>query len=359
MVRVLCLTTLPTEGPSNRLRVEQYAAPLRAHGLDLVVSPFFDAATYRILYQPGHTLAKAVGVVRGGFRRIRDAARVGKFDVVLVHRESSPLGPPLFERLLARRRIPYVFDFDDALFLGPVHPSNRRWSWLRHPSRVGEAVHGAAAIVTVNEYLATWARGYNEDVTIIPTPVDVHRFRPRGRPGRDGPIVLGWTGSSTTADYLRLLDEPLAALATRADVVLRVIGGQYRHSTVPVDVRPFSLATEADDLADIDIGLLPEPDDAWTRGKGAYKALLYMAMGIPVVASRVGVNEQFIADGGICVDNSEEWVDAIMRLVHDPELRARYGVAGRSRMESTFGLHVQVPRLAEVLLRASRTRGPN
>lgn len=352
-MRVLCLTPVPTAGAGNRLRVEQYAAPLRAHGIELVVSPFFDDRTYAVLYREGHLLEKAAGTLRGILRRVRDAVRVGRYDLVLVYRESAPIGPPLFERYLRLRRRPYVFDFDDALFLAPVHPANRRWAWLRHPSRVAETTRGAVWVSTVNEYLAAWARRYNPDVNVVPTPVDTTRFSPAPHAARS-PLVLGWSGSSTTAPYLRLLDDVLDALAGRVDLVVRVIGGSYAHDRVPVEEVPWTLASEAAAIADFDVGLLPEPDDAWTRGKGAFKALLYMACAVPVVASAIGVNPEIIPDGevGYCVNDTAGWVAAIERLAADPALRARLGAAGRARVEARYSLAVQVPVLAALLRRA-------
>src|SRR5439155_25191853 len=116
-MRVLCLVPYPTLGASNRLRVEQYSAPLRALGIELTVSPFLDEPAYRILYLPGRMFQKAVAVAKGLLRRTWDAVRSGRYDLVLIHRESAPVGPPLIERWLRRRRIPYVFDFDEAIYI--------------------------------------------------------------------------------------------------------------------------------------------------------------------------------------------------------------------------------------------------
>jgi len=354
-LRVLCLTTLPTLGAGNRLRIEQFAGPLRRMGIVLEVSPFFDDSAYAGLYEPGRTFAKALAVLRGIGRRIRDAARIGRFDLVVVYRESAPLGPPLFERLLSLLRRRYVFDFDDAIFLAPVHPSNRRWAWLRHPSRVREATRRAHSVIVGNEYLAAWAREHNPRVVIISTAVDTVRHQLRGAAGRVPPVVLGWVGSSTTAPYLHLMDEALEILARRGDFVVRVVGGRYEHPSVKVECLPYRLEQEPQDVASFDIGLLPEPDDAWTRGKGAFKAMLYMAAGIPVVASRVGVNEDVIGgnEAGYCVSGTQEWVEAIERLAADPALRERLGAAGRRRLEARYSVTVQAPRFAEVLRRAA------
>lgn len=349
-VRILSLVTLPTLGAGNRLRIEQYVPFLRSQGIELEVSHFFDSAAYSNLYERGHTLRKSMSVLKGVARRVRDLLRAREFDLVLVYRESAPVGPPVLERLLSLLSVPYAFDFDDAIFLGPIHPANRRWGWLRQPSRVVEAARGAVAITVGNEYLAAWARRHNEHVAVIPTAVDTERHRPFTR--RDGPPVLGWIGSSTTAPYLSLLDEPLRQIATRRpDVSLRVIGGSYRHPSLPTEVSPYRLDREPQDVASFDIGLLPEPDDEWTRGKGAFKALLYMAAGLPVVASRVGVNPDVVVHGetGYCVEDADGWVEALERLIDNPELCRRMGLSGRTRVERLYSTAVQGPRLAAAL----------
>jgi len=101
-LRVLALVTAPTLGAGNRTRIEQYASLFRAHGIELRVSAFFDDATYRILYEQGHVLAKIAGTLRGIARRARDLWRLRRFDLVLIYRESAPLGPPLIERIFSR-----------------------------------------------------------------------------------------------------------------------------------------------------------------------------------------------------------------------------------------------------------------
>lgn len=353
---MLALVTHPTLGGGNRLRIEQYAGLLRQHGIELDVSAFFDDATYRVLYQSGSVGARIAGVLRGIARRLADLTRMRRYELIIVYRESAPIGPPLLERAIGASGIPYVFDFDDAIWLAPIHPVNRRWSWLRHPSRVEKTARMARAVIVGNEYLAERARRWNADVTIIPTAVDTDRHRPGLAARPPSPKVIGWVGSSTTALYLRLLDSPLERLAvSHPSITLRVVGGSHEHPSVPVDIRRYRLDREPEDVAGFHVGVLPEPDDPWTRGKGAFKALLYMAAALPVVASRVGVNPVVIEHErtGYCVDTDDEWVTALARLLDDDALRREMGERGRERVERLYSVRHQGPRLAEVLLRAA------
>ena len=342
----------PTLGASNRLRVEQYIPLLGAEGIEITLSPYFDDAAYRVLYRRGKVIAKALHVVVGMVRRIRDVLRARGYDLVLIHRETAPTGPPLVERLLIAWGIPYVFDLDDAIFLRAIHPVNRAWGWLRR-TNPAETARGARLVIAGNEYLAEWARQHNPRVVVIPTPVDTERHAPRVAASADGPLVIGWVGSSSTAPYLRMLDKVLARVASRHRVVMKVIGGSYAQERVAVECIPYSLADEPEQIRTFDIGLLPEPDDPWTRGKGGFKALLYMASAVPVVASRVGVNEQVVGPGGYCVDGEAGWDDALDRLLNDAALRRSVGAAGREHAVALYSLAVQAPRLAAAIRSAA------
>ncbi|MEK6206420.1 MAG: glycosyltransferase family 4 protein [Chloroflexota bacterium] len=355
-VRVLCLTPYPTSNAGVRLRIDQQVPELRRLGIDVTLSPFLDQQGLSVAFRRGHTVAKVLAVLRGFIRRVTDAMRLGEFDLILIYRESSPLGPPFIEWLAHRRNIPIAYDFDEAIFVPNIHGANRAWAWLRDWARPAWVSAIAAAVTVQNEYLAEFARRWNAHVSVIPTPVDTEARRPR-ETRRPGPVVIGWLGSETTAPYLHLVDEALAQVSASRDVIIRVIGGPYENPGVPrLDVREFALEREQADLESLDIGILPEPDDPWTRGKGGYKALLYMAVGIPVVASRVGVNMDIVSDAetGFCVSTSTEWVAALCRLADDPALRERMGRAGRARVTESHSIRTVAARFALALRAAAR-----
>jgi glycosyltransferase involved in cell wall biosynthesis len=350
-LQVLCLVLYPRSNASVRLRFDQQLVALAECGVDLTLSSFLDEPGYAAAFRPGHTFAKIAAVARGFARRAADARRVRTFDLLLVYRESTPFGPRFVESAASIVGVPVMLDFDEAIFVRNIHPANKRWAWLRDPRRLAAALRSARAVIAQNEYLAAFARRSNPRVTVVPTPVDTEARRPREvRPA--GPVVIGWLGSETTAPYLHLVDEALSQISGSADVIVRVVGGAYANPRLRrLDVRPFSLEREQAELEGFDIGILPEPDDSWTKGKGGYKALLYMAAGIPVVASRVGVNPDIVADGetGYCVDTTEEWVIALRRLIGDEVLRGRLGSAGRARAVERFAVAVVAPRFAAAL----------
>src|SRR5262249_54113335 len=204
-----------------------------------------------------------------------------------------------------------------------------------------------------NEYLAAYARTYNPAVVTIPTCVDTTRFVPRVAGATSHAPVVGWIGSPTTTPYLAGLSGVLRAVSAQHPFVLRVSGASDELRLDGVDVRnePWTLAREVELFSTCDIGVYPLRDDEWSRGKCGFKAIQFMACGVPVVASAVGVNKDIIVDGvnGFLASTPQEWVEKLGRLLVDPELRARFGAAGRKTVEERYSLRVQAPRLLAAL----------
>jgi glycosyltransferase involved in cell wall biosynthesis len=210
-----------------------------------------------------------------------------------------------------------------------------------------------------NAYLASWARQYNADVSVIPTTVDTDRYKPLVRPPNDVPVI-GWSGTSTTSMYLRDIREVFTRLAETHNFRLRVIGaGNFEPiAGVACDLIPWTSEGEIDELSKIDIGLMPLRDDDWARGKCGLKALLHMSLAEPVVCSPVGVNADIIENGrnGFLASSTEEWVARLRELLESPELRRRLGAAGRETVIERYSARSQVPRVAEILRLAAKRK---
>jgi glycosyltransferase involved in cell wall biosynthesis len=297
-------------------------------------------------------LAQKVSAVAGAFRRRAGAIRhVNEFDAVYVFREAALLGPAIIERMIARSRTPMVFDFDDAVFEPYVSPSNGYLSLLKFPGKTATVCRLAAHVMAGNEYLAEYARRRNPRVTVVPTTIDTDRYHPRSTRSNDGPIVIGWSGSYSTVQHLRRVDVVLQRLAKVRDFRLRVIGtSSYPLDGVAIEAMPWSVKSEIDDLSAIDIGIMPLPDDRWSRGKCGLKALQYMSLGIPTMCSPVGVNTAIISHGenGMLAASDDDWVDGLTRLIDCASLRARLGRAGRVTAETRYSASVQAPIVRDI-----------
>ncbi len=354
MIRVLALVPYPADrAPGQRYRIEQWAPLLRRAGVQVTLSSFLSRRGMDLLYEPGHVAAKAQEVLRGYLKRLADALLPGPVDVIFVYREAALLGPAWIEWFLALRR-PLVFDFDDAIYLGDTSQANAWSRRLKSVTKV-ETICRAARHVTVgNEFLAGYARDRAREVTVIPSTIDTDAYEIRPR-ARNRVPVIGWTGSVTTVPYLAALAPALRRLRERQRFELRVIGASIEIEGLEVRCLPWRAETEPDDLRALDVGLMPLPDDEWSRGKCGMKALQYMALGIPPVVSPVGVNTAIVRDGvnGFCAGTEEEWIDRIALLLEDEPLRRSLGQEARRTVEDAYSARAHAPRVARILTEAA------
>jgi glycosyltransferase involved in cell wall biosynthesis len=271
------------------------------------------------------------------------------------------LGPALYESLLARRGVPIVYDFDDAIWLRQPGSVNGAFAALRFPGKTRTICRAARAVTVGNEYLADWARRFNAAVSVVPTSIDLGRFPVQPELGADDPLVIVWTGSQATLPHLELLRGALERVGARRKVVLKVICDRAPARPFPgVELRfvPWRAESEAEDVGAAHLGIMPLPDDEFARGKCACKALQYMATGRPALASPVGVNRDIIrsGDNGLLCASDDEWVAAIESLAASPERRRTLGAAGRRTVESGFSAESSAARFADAARAAVGSR---
>lgn len=364
-IKVLAVSPIPEEGAGCRFRISQYVPLLAAAGVDVTLSTLFTRDFFRLVYRPGRYITKTVAFMFLSLRHLASLRRASQYDLIFLYRELLPVGPAIVERLLARRRRPpIVFDFDDAIFLPSVSDANRLIGMLKVPQKVATIVRGSDRVIAGNDYLATYARQFNDDVVVIPTSVDTDRFVPRRdrpRPSTAMPVI-GWIGSPTTAGYLQLLERVLPRVYEQHPFTLRISGADrpIAFGDVPVEALAWSLDREVELFNTCDVGIYPLPDDEWARGKCGFKAIQFMACGVPVVAAAVGVNRDIIRDGvnGFLAATEDEWVEKLLRLLGDAPLRQRIAEAGRRTVEDEYSVRVNGQRLAAALREvAERTQG--
>jgi glycosyltransferase involved in cell wall biosynthesis len=337
--------------PTQRYRIEEWQPLLnREHGIDVTYAPFMDRKAYDVLINPGYLRQKITATLAGAARRIRDLGQARKWDCVYILREAAPIGPAFFERLLAVRA-PYIFDFDDAIFLPQVSDANRNFAFLKSHRKTESICRLATHVMAGNAYLAAWARQYNDTVTVIPTTIDTDRYVPVIRPESQIPVI-GWMGTPTTAIYLRDIRDVFVRLAETHSFRLRVVGAPDLAHWPGVNMESvgWSSQKEIEELSRFDIGLMPLRDDEWSRGKCGLKALLYMSLGKPVICSPIGVNREIVCHGvnGLHAFTSEEWLQCLRELLDCPDLRQRLGTAGRQTVLARYSARSQVPHVAQI-----------
>ncbi len=359
-MKLLVLCPYPVDcAPSQRFKFEQYYASWRGAGWDVDVRSFWDEAGWDVLYARGSSWRKSVALLRGLGRRIRDLRAAREADLVYLHLEAVPVGPPWIERILARARVPIVYDLDDLIQLPHSSRANPFMRWLRRPGKVSELMRIADHVVVCTEYLAEIARRENASVTNISSTIDTDRYRPSQTRDRTERVVVGWSGSHSTAPYLHLLDDVLRELQRSEGIAVKVIGdASFSVPGLEIDARAWRSESEVEDLGQIDIGVYPLPHEEWVLGKSGLKLLQYMGMGIPAVAERVGANTEIVEHGvnGLLASGPDEWLACLRSLVSDPEGRARLGRAGRRTVEERYSVEATSSSYLAVLADAFSSR---
>ena len=354
-MRILFLVPYPPgKAPSQRFRFEQYLDILRAQGHEYRLASFLDDATWSILYKPGRALAKAWGIGRGFGRRLGHLLAATGYDFVFVHREAAPLGPPVLEWLLARvlgKRI--IYDFDDAIWIPNTSEANRVAAGLKFHHKVASICGWAYRNSCGNAYLAAYARQYNPRVVVNPTTIDTEHLHNRVRDqAAPGPLVIGWTGTHSTLKYLEPIMPALARLeAEGRDFEFRVISNQAPDLPLrSLRFVPWNKETEIDDLLAFHVGLMPLQDDPWAKGKCAFKALQYMALGIPALVSPVGMNTDVVRDGhnGYVCRELDDWLLRLRQLLTDAPLRQTLGQGARATIEERYSVHANTRNFLEL-----------
>jgi glycosyltransferase involved in cell wall biosynthesis len=341
--------------PGQRFRIEQWAPHLIDHGIDIDFSPFAGPELTSRLARPGRLGLKTRGILGALARRLAGACRAPRPDLVYIFRESALLGPSLAERLLGLRGIPFVFDFDDAVWVRYVSPTNGPLSYLRFPGKTATLCRRARHVMAGNRFLREYALHHNARVSVIPTTIDTTQYVPRPHPSGTLPVI-GWSGSLSTVQYLELVRPALGTLARRRPFRLKVVGGSgVAIRGIEVECLPWRPETEVADIASFDVGLMPLPDDEWARGKCGLKALQYMALAVPGVVSPVGVNTEIVDHGrtGLLAATEADWVEGLDRLLTDPRMRHDMGEAARITVEQRYSARVVAPEVARILREAA------
>lgn len=319
--------------------------------MQCVVQPLFDEEYLTHRYRLGR--GRVRDVLRAFLSRSAALLAIRRFDLVVIEKEVLPYFPALPERLLGWLGVPYVVDYDDALF---HQYDQHRNALIRRlfGNKIARVMRGAELVVAGNDYLAEYARRAGaRRIENMPTVIDLERYPFVSTPRVDNnAFTIGWIGSPATANYLHTIAPALADVCAQGRARLRLIGsGPVDLPGVPVEMLPWSEATEVDEIRRFDVGIMPLPDEPWERGKCGLKLIQYMACGLPVIASPVGVNREIVEPGvnGFLAETASEWANALRALMADAALRRQMGEAGRRKVEEHYALQVTAPRLAALL----------
>jgi glycosyltransferase involved in cell wall biosynthesis len=359
-MNVLALASYPVEAAATRYRLQQFVGPLAERGVTLDIRPFLDSRLFASLYRRGEAARTAVGLLRSAVARAGDVGAARRADVVLVQREAMMLGPAVVEWLATHMGgRPMVLDLDDATYVAYKSPTyGRLGSALKWFSKTDDLIAWARVVTCGNRSIADYVERRGARARVIPTVVDTEVFRPARPAGESGPPVLGWVGTHSTFPYLESIFPALERLARRLPFRLKVVGAgreEVRVAGVEVENLAWELGREVADFQSLDVGLYPIVPSEWATGKSGFKAIQYMAVGVPFVASPVGVNTE-VGEAGVThflAETEEEWEEALARLVGEAALRRAMGEAGRRHALAHYTVPAQADKLAAALREAA------
>jgi glycosyltransferase involved in cell wall biosynthesis len=331
--------------PGQRYRCEQYIPYLKQAGFDCIYSPILiNEKEDKDFYTPGNYFKKLLLFAKGILRRVKDVLRANEFDIIFIYREAFMTGTVLFEKLLKKSGVKIIYDFDDAIWHHDISEGNKAIGWLKRAEKTNDIIALADLVFAGNGYLASHALQFNKNVAVIPSTIDLNYYRivPAKKMGT---VVIGWSGSLTTIEHFKSIVPVLKKLKNKygSNVAFTVFGcPEYTNLELGIAGIKWTPQNEVQQIAQFDIGIMPLPDNEWTRGKCGMKGLQYMALEVVAVMSAVGENINIIQDGenGFLAASETEWMDKLSLLIESKSLRENLGKAGRKTIEEKYSCQI-------------------
>jgi L-malate glycosyltransferase len=329
--------------PGQRLKYEQYFQYFRDNGFEVVVKSFMSDRFWKIVYKDGHVFEKIFWTMWGYVKRIALMPFLPFYDGVYLFLNVTPFGKPIIESIYVALNPNMIYDIDDLVFLGNTSNVNRFVGLLKRPEKYMYLMQKAKHVIVCTPYLAEYAKERNVNVTDISSTIDTDRYRPVNTYSNTDTLTIGWSGSHSTLKYFFLLKDVLLELKQQYDFKILIFGVQECIiDGLNIEVVPFSNDLEVETIQRMDIGVYPLPlDEQWVYGKSGLKALQYMSLGIPTIATSIGANSRIIDDGisGLLVTTKDEWLKSLDLLLNDANKRRDLGLKGAQKVVSEYSIH--------------------
>jgi glycosyltransferase involved in cell wall biosynthesis len=345
-MKILILPLYPEVHPSSRNRVYAYLPYLDEAGIEYRVIPAVDLDTYQRCYNSRSRL-KRWHYHWSEYKSRHQASSVAPdYDFIWVQKGYSLISWRNIPGWFQQSGKPIVYDIDDAVFLSPPARAPFYLRWLEDPHQVQHLLSHSELVLAGNRLLAEYTRSLGGDARILPTPVDTRRFHPTYE-DQDSRVTIGWIGSPATHRCLNSISGIWHRLAQRhKNIEILIVSGTTKgidfqgFGDIPVRFEQWSAENEAQLVRLMDIGLMPLEDTGFQRYKCSFKALQYMASGIPVLCSPVGTATDVVLQGesGFWCDSPQEWIESLETLIESTALRRQMGERGRARAEADYSL---------------------
>lgn len=343
--KVLILTNHRKDrSPGQRFRFEQYLSALEGDGCEIDFSVLLKESDDKIFYSKGNYFNKAIILLKTFIKRFKQIFTVNNYDVVLIFREAYFTGTSFFERAYRKKsKAKFIFDFDDAIWIEAESVANKKFNWLKNSLKTADIISVCDTVMAGNQYLKEYALAYCENVVIVPTTIDTEEYKKTFVNKPANKICIGWSGSFSTIEHFETILKVLKEVKNKFGdkVYFKVIGDAgYYNKDLDIQGIGWSKRDEIKELSEIDIGIMPLPDNDWARGKCGLKGLQYMALEIPTIMSPVGVNTEIIQDGvnGFLAAGTDEWLEKLSTLIENEKKRFEMGLAGRKTVEKNYSV---------------------
>ncbi len=328
--------------PGQRFRFEQYIDFLNRNGFQCELSSLLSEKDDKVFYSKGNWISKFLIFIKCYRKRLKDVKRANQFDIIFIFREAFFTGTTYFEKKLKQLPVKIIFDFDDSIWIPNVSDANKNWNWLKNPNKTKEIIAVADLVFAGNNYLANYANTVNTNVVVIPTTIDTDEYK-KSKKTANKKIIIGWSGSITTIQHFEYAIPFLNEIKHKYGdkIEIKIIGDEnYINKNLGIKGIAWNKENEIKELSTFDIGIMPLPNDEWSKGKCGLKGLQYMALEIPTIMSPVGVNTKIIKDSenGFLANTVEEWVLKISQLIESETLREKIGKNGRITVVENYSV---------------------
>lgn len=342
-MKLLILARYDSLGSSSRYRIFQYIPCLQKNGWEVKVNFLLSNRYIKFLYY--NSPLPFYEILKNYFIRLWLLLNKRKYDAIWLQQEAFPWMPAFLEKMFLGSKVPIVNDHDDAFF-HRYDLNNSKIVRLILGNKIDMIMSSVHHVVVGNQYLAERAnRNLAKKISVLPTVIDINRYKTK-ESYKSKIFTVGWIGSPNNAKYLYIIKNVLQNICKDRQSRLVLIGsGNVSIENCNVELLEWNESSEIENMLNFDVGIMPLPDSPWERGKCGFKLIQYMGCGLPVIASPVGINSEIVQNGvnGFLAKTDEEWLQYLIMLMENQQLRKEMGLNGRRIVEEKYSIQVTSP----------------
>jgi len=351
-MKILFLPKHEYMGASSRYRTLQYLPYIKENNIDFNVRPLFSDEYLKFKYK--HGKENKIITLKRILNRIQTILfKASTYDVLVIEKELIPYFPPILEWYLKLKKIPYIVDYDDAVW---HNYDNHKKAIVRFlfKNKIATVVKNAKSVIAGSEYIKDFALQFNDNVHKIPTVIDTKKYQCSSRKNDADKFVVGWIGSPSTSKYIFLISNALKSFTDEYNAIVHLVGFdpklsseiEFNHCVIS-----WSEMSEVEEICKFDVGIMPLVDSSFERGKCGFKLIQYMGCKKPVIASPVGENNIIVEDGinGFLANDENEFYEQLKFFYTNRDSAKEFGINGFQKVNKLYSLQKSQKKYLEVL----------